>query len=143
VTAINYFHFPAEARAAVSAHMDDLAWMIPPWCRRIDVSWVADTGKQSAAVTVNYEYRFAEMEVCPLWLSQTEDVRRGAVIHELIHLHTNQLYNYAERTIKVLACEDEKIKVHLLDELGRHCEGATQDLADVVFARLRVAGGEK
>jgi len=127
--------FPEELERIVHGYLTSLEWMIPRWCEHVNVVWVDDGSDSSASIAVHFEYRFAELEIHPTFMSCTEDERRDTCIHEFIHLHVNPLYNFADRTFKVLI-EDAKLQAHSLEELRRYCEGVTQDLTHVVFERL-------
>jgi hypothetical protein len=90
----------------------------------------------SLSTQVVFEYRFAELVVRPLWLEQRDEIKRDNCIHELVHLHVNPMFDYANNTIGVLLSDDEKGKVLSQEALRRFCEGATQDLTDTIFKRL-------
>ena len=129
---------PKEVRETISKYLAPYEWMIPRWCERVNVEWEAEDGESALSIMVSFEYRFADMTVYPAWLECDEDVRHDTCIHELIHLHVNPLFNYADRTITLLTDEDDLLRGHAHEELRRYCEGVTQDLARTIFERLHV-----
>lgn len=135
-----YKTVPDEVRAAAESHLLPLEWALPDWCRTVNVGWRAEGGEDEAGqllcVTTSFEYRNADLTVGPLFLSATEEMRADACLHEIIHLHVGPLFNYADRTIKVLTAEDAKQQTILLEEARRYNEGVTQDLTNTIFRRL-------
>lgn len=131
---------PPEIRTAVNNYFVPLEWMVPAWCQRVAVSWDRDSADGcSAHITVHFEYRAAELTLTSLFLEIDEPMRRDTALHELIHLHVNPLFNYADRTIGALLKDDEGQKERALEELRRYIEGVTQDLTDTVFGRIYAA----
>lgn len=135
------FHYapsiPAHLLGVVKMYFDPLAWMIPAWCQKVTVSWCSE-GFEDAAVTtqVQFEYRWASIVLYPCWLDSDDTTQKDNCIHEMLHLHLNPLYDYANNTLAVLLNEDETFRVHSQEALRKLVEGAVQDLTATIFRRI-------
>jgi hypothetical protein len=70
------------------------------------------------------------------WLDVPEKIQRDNAIHEVIHIHVNPMFDYANNTLAMLLKDDETFSVHAQAALERLCEGAVQDLADTLQEKL-------
>lgn len=137
-----YHGFPDEVRTSAEAHLSACEWMLPKWCERVNVIWDIsddedDLGEgASLATQVAFEYRRAELTFKPQWLEFKDETRREHIIHELIHLHVNPLFNFAYNTFGVLLRTQQEYEVLLQEQLRRYCEGAVQDLTYAIISQL-------
>jgi hypothetical protein len=85
-----------------------------------------------------YEYRKAELTFYPLFLGETEDQRKEHVIHDMLHIFTSVMTDYAYTTIDRLVPEEEapKFREALLEELRQRNESCVQDLAHCLNLHL-------
>lgn len=130
---------PAEARDALRPYLDAYAWLVPAWCHRVYVYWLASDGEDGdtdAEVNPMFDYRYAKLTFYANWLAGPPE-RRGAVVaHELLHIVTNPLMRYIRRVAKDAFEEDEpKLFAHVEEGLRERCEGVIEDLAQMIDAR--------
>lgn len=113
-------------------------WLIPSWCQKVRVGWIAQEDEDDAALSieVHYAYRWARINVFPCFHLQTD--KREMVIHEILHAFASVLANYARDAIKLLVPEDEapKFRQSLLDELTNRHEALVQDLTYCIVRKL-------
>lgn len=81
-----------EVRAAIEPHLSRWAFLIPAWCHEVNVVWNDDDTDGALSVRVHYEYRRADLNVLPNFLS-CPDRRERNVIHELLHIITEPMAN--------------------------------------------------
>jgi hypothetical protein len=130
-------NMPAEVLALAERHFKPIAWLIPKWCRRVTVVWSSQPEDEaSLTCEVRFEYRWARICIYPEWLDVPEKIQRDNAIHEVIHIHVNPMFDYANNTLAMLLKDDETFSVHAQAALERLCEGAVQDLADTLQEKL-------
>jgi len=133
-------NMPDEMKAEVSKVLDPMLFLIPGWLQRLRIEWCCDAndedfqGGASMWVSVSYEYRLATLVVTPLLLEDDAKGRQCQVIHELLHVSTCILADYARDEIQRLLPEDDDPKYHgaIMAELTSRHEAMTQDLAATV-----------
>jgi hypothetical protein len=132
---------PAEVRETVHAAFLECSWLVPGWCQRVYVSWDGNGHSEAAlSINVDYECRWAWVDVYPAWLNSGPQIRRENVIHELLHISLNVLWDYARETIETLL-KEEAPRFHTVadKELRTRLESATQDLAFLIDRKLTAA----
>lgn len=140
-----YEDVPEFVKPELSRFLDRLNYLVPDWCSHVWVFWSAnDSGNDStvASITAYYDYRWARMTVYASWLDQTEDFKREALIHELMHLFIAPLGDYARDTLKLLIPEDEaqKFSKATCEQIRERVESVTQDLTRLVLNGHSVRG---
>lgn len=140
-----YAETPAVVLPELQRFLDPLNHLVPDWCSHVWVAWSSgDTGNAStvADMTAHYDYRWARMNVYASWLEQTEEFKREALIHELMHLFVAPLSGYARDTLKLLCPENEaeKFSKSIAEQIRERCESATQDLTRFVLNGESVRG---
>jgi hypothetical protein len=140
-----YDEVPPLIRVELERVFTDLAHLIPDWCSHVWIAWSAnDSGNDStvADVTAYYDYRWARVNVYASWLDQTEDFKREALIHELMHLFVAPLADYAREIVKLLipANEAEKFNKATREQIRERGESVTQDLTRLILNGHSVRG---
>jgi hypothetical protein len=120
--------------------LDPLNHLVPDWCSHVWVSWRAndsDNDSTVADITAFYDYRWARMTVYASWLDQTEEFKREGLTHELMHLFTAPLADYARDMIKVLIPDNEaeKFSKATLEQIRERGESVTQDLTRLILGQ--------
>lgn len=133
-----YDETPAVVRPELERFLSELNHLVPDWCSHVWVAWCAgDTSNAStvADITAHYDYRWARMNVYASWLDQTEEFKREALIHELMHLFVAPLADYARDTIKLLVPENEaeKFSKATAEQIRERGESVTQDLTRLIL----------
>jgi hypothetical protein len=124
-----------EVRAAVEPHLMKWAFLIPAWCHEVNVTWRDDDPAGALNIVVHYEYRRADINVLPNFLSCPERRERN-VVHELLHIITEPMRNTA-RDLRDVVAKGHPDVLGWADEMIRHSdESITCDLAALVLERL-------
>lgn len=128
---------PSEVKAALAPHLEALTFLVPGWCECVNVLWSEKAEDECSMQTrVYFDYRFAEVFVTPLWLSCREDIRASSVLHELLHLHLNPLFDYVSGTLDAALEGQDRFRAHAKEGLRAYSEGAIEDLAIALKGRL-------
>lgn len=106
-------------------------FLIPSWCNVVRVLWCPKMDKFYATMDAEISYRRATLSVSPSLMDHDDAARQKTIRHELIHISTVPLVEFAERAIKTLTAGDDKrdIRKALNRELKHYHEGMTEDLA--------------
>lgn len=129
-------NIPPEVLTAIRPHIERWAWLIPAWMQSITIKYANDEDDGTAIATiVNPEYRWGVMTFYPAWLEEDREVREVDVIHDLLHLSTNPIFDHACNAIKALIGEGEKAEAFFAIEENRlrelH-EAMVQDIAHAI-----------
>jgi hypothetical protein len=140
-----YKDTPEFIKPEISRFLNALNPLVPDWCSHVWVSWRAnDSDNEStvADITAFYDYRWARLTIYASWLEQTEEFKREALTHELMHLFIAPLSDYARDTIKLLIPPDEaeKFSKAMVEQIRERCESVTQDLTRLVLDGHSVRG---
>lgn len=140
-----YDETPALVLPELQRYLNDLNHLVPDWCSHVWVAWCAGDSSNASTVadmTVHYDYRWARMNVYASWLDQTEEFKREALVHELMHLFVAPLSDYARDTLKLLCPENEaeKFSKSIIEQLRERCESVTQDLTRLMLDGQSVRG---
>lgn len=136
---------PALIRPELTRFLDTLQYLVPDWCSHVWVAWSAnDTNNSSTVADISafYDYRWAKMTVYASWLDQSEDFKREALTHELMHLFVAPLGDYARDMIRTLIPENEaeKFSKATNEQIRERVESVTQDLTRLVLNGHSVRG---
>jgi hypothetical protein len=128
---------PNEVVGAIASHLERWAFLVPAWCREVNIVWndrEADTGALSVAVY--YEYRNADIEVLPNFLTNSEG-RERHVVHELIHLSLSPLTTTAEAMRDALVKKVPDVEDWATEMIRQGEESVTCDLAALMLDRFQ------
>lgn len=124
-----------KAKAQLEDILADFNWIIPDWLNVLSITVQPDGDEGArASISVDYTYRFATMVVHSFWFHMEERARRETLLHELIHLHTNPMFDYALNVVERLA-SDEASSELLRDEITAKLEIATVDLTTAILKK--------
>jgi hypothetical protein len=127
--------FPAEVRPVVEAIILRYDYLLPSWCHHVVVFWKADERDGDIAwCSSKYEYKFASITICPLWLDGDAEERERAIEHELNHIPTMPLADWIRGAITRLVpkeCKPE-LQAELLESLRIWNESVTSELVDIM-----------
>lgn len=122
--------FPVLIQPKVAEILENFRWLLPAWLQILTIHFDGDN-QNTAFITVNKDYRFANLTICGNWVGETEFCQNDTIIHEFLHLHFSPVKNYALDTLDILS-EDETVKRLIKNELISRNEAATQDLAWII-----------
>jgi hypothetical protein len=123
--------WPEEVLPVVRAAMQEAAFLIPAWCHDVVVTWHSAVGDRGADIEADVSYRRARLRICPQFIDQTAEERVSELRHELIHISTSPIVDYAMSAIRRLVPRDERedaLFKTLRDGLKERHEGCVQDL---------------
>lgn len=140
-----YNETPALILPELHRFLSELNHLVPDWCSHVWVAWCAgdtDNASTVADITAHYDYRWARMNVYASWLDQTEEFKREALVHELMHLFVAPLADYARDTFKLLIPENEaeKFSKATREQIRERGESVTQDLTRLILNGHSVRG---
>lgn len=128
--AINYDRkVPEELRQALDPLLARWAALIPTWCHDLRICY-DDTGNEAAAMGTHAKphYRFAQIFVYPIWLTAEPVLREEYLVHELLHLSTWQMSEFARELLDGFVPQESVVLAHLEEEAAKYREAAVQDL---------------
>lgn len=121
---------PPEVIQALEDAMSQWKSILPGWCREIVVKWFDSADDCALSITVSYEYRRAELNVYPNFISHPHR-RSQAVLHEFIHVLLEPFSNYVTDVKNELLKEKPELK-EWVEETQRYAEEST--VCDMVLA---------
>jgi hypothetical protein len=124
-----------EVRAAIEPHLLKWEFLIPAWCHEVNVTWKDDDLNGALNIVVHYEYRRADVTICPNFMSIPHRRERN-VVHELLHIVTHPIVNTA-RDIRDRIDKTNPSLADWANEMIRHSdESVACDLTAVLMGRL-------
>jgi hypothetical protein len=129
----------AENKQVVEHYLESVKWIIPSWVQTLRLAVESsDNAELLATCTVHEKYREAAMTVRPLWFTVSEKDKITTLIHELLHIHLNPLYDFSRNAIKRYSKDEhEEQREIIFDEMDCYLERSTEDLTNVIFAQLQ------
>lgn len=121
--------WPEHELAAFRPLIDSCEYLVPSWCNRVRVLWCPKMNKAYATMNSELKYRRATLNISPCLSDLGDEERQKIIRHEIIHISTIPLVEFAEKTIKNLAGDRDDIRKVLNRELEQYHEGMTEDLA--------------
>lgn len=129
-----------ENRKEIEKYLNEFIWLIPSWLHKLTVFVnTNDEIGHLAGMRTRFQYREADLDICPEWFVRNREEKRDAVLHEFCHLHNYQIFDFADRLIQEFVT-DEKASAMLSDEMTRYLEGGTQDLTRAILNKFNVKG---
>lgn len=126
---------PPEYRTAVEKALVKRLHLVPSWCHILTFGYNAtppeDMDECLAAVSVNFEYRQAAIEVYPAFLEEPTANRERAIAHEIIHIALQPMVDLT-RSIIERATADDALRLYFNDEVTARLEGSVVDLTRAV-----------
>jgi len=131
--------WPTEVLPVVRGVLAEMAWLIPDWCREVFISWHPALSDCVADMTVEFGYRRAFLRIAPSFLDNPADERVHCLRHELLHISTSPMSDYALNAFRRLLPEGEKDVMFetLKDGLTECHEGCVQDLAHCLSVKQK------
>jgi hypothetical protein len=123
-------NFPDLARDRAADVLQAWQWLLPVWLQRLFVNYHADHNEASAYITVDKDYRFANIWVCGHWLTNTPEEQSKDLLHEIIHLYNVPQMDFANYLIEEAYKGDgqEALLKLAKKELTAKNEASTADL---------------
>lgn len=113
--------------------------LIPGWVNEVRIYWDApgdriDGGEASASayMTASYCYRYANITICPPFLSEEKADRENRLRHELSHIVSYPLMSYVKQVVETLSSEDDAVTQIVRMELSEKVESMTEDLTNII-----------
>lgn len=133
---LSWGYLPPEVRQAVRPLVIRHLWLLPDWCRRLQVRYEQTMNHEgdegpAAHFSALSEYRFGELVLHGGFLDENPRERELTVIHELLHCPTAPLASEHEQAIERLfeGSRAPKYEATLQENWRRVYEGCVQDLA--------------
>lgn len=131
---------PGEVAAAVKPLVDKWAWLTPPWCQRLQISWDGagcDDGRIMDC-SISYRYRRVKIIFYGGFLDVPPEEREQCFVHELLHGFVGVLAEFAEELVDRLIPETEapKFRETCRMELDARHEAVVQDLAFRIYRQF-------
>jgi hypothetical protein len=123
----------------ISQYLTKWEWMIPSWVQNVHCNlWDAEVDGERIAIKVNYDYRAICLDFSSGWLQEEDAAQESQVVHEIVHMYTAILADFARDRINTLCptSEAEKFNAVLQEELRIRHESVTCDLTDVIWRKL-------
>lgn len=131
-------HIEPHVRNEIDERLRPWLWLLPLWVQSLHISFYSDNGSGAAAeITVHEEYRTLELTIRAAWLGEPSHAKDECLVHELIHVYTNQLFYQAHRSIIATTENNPELRSFALEELRRRNEAATQDLAKTIYDKFK------
>lgn len=124
-----------EVRAAIEPHLLKWAFLIPSWCHEVNVTWRDDHTNGALNIVVHYEYRRADLTICPNFMSIPLR-RERCVVHELLHIITQPIVNTANDIRDVLEKDSPRLAEWATEMIRHSDESVTCDLTAILCAQL-------
>jgi hypothetical protein len=126
---------PMEVRIAVEEHLTKWAHVVPAWCLELNVIWDDDNTSAAASMTVHYEYRRSDLKIFPNFLT-CADLRERNILHELLHIVTEPMYNTMKDLKGVVADKHPEMKAWAEENMRMAVEMVTCDLTAALLHQL-------
>lgn len=132
---------PPEIQAALGPLIERFRCLLPDWLHHLNVAFYTSPPKDSeralAQTTSEPEYRVAYLDIFPGFMMYHDDKRVENLVHELIHVTVNPLYNtmlgFIEELFKLESLKDNAaLKAVMLNGLRCVNESVTTDLQKIV-----------
>lgn len=126
-------------QSEIERHLHPFLWLVPGWVDDLHLfTYGTDDSTSIASTTVKEQYRWVDLTLHPRWFTESNHCKQNSIIHELIHIHTNPLYDFSRNAIKRYAGDsDEGQRQIVFDEMEAYLERSTCDLASVIMARMQ------
>ncbi|MEO7367531.1 MAG: hypothetical protein ABIZ36_06215 [Gemmatimonadaceae bacterium] len=124
-----------EVRFAIEPHIRKWAFLVPAWCEEVNVTWQDDDTDGALNVEVFYEYRRADLNVLPNFLTG-ERCRERNVVHELLHIITAPLANTCQAMREAVKKHAPDIEDWATEIIRQSDEAVTCDLTNLVMNSL-------
>ena len=125
-----------DVRTIVEIALTPYLHLLPGWCLSLYVRFESGEANDSAGVRVSYEYRHAVLYVRPGWLEESPEDRAKALIHEIVHLHTQPMrLVFHDLCSKMI--DDQGAKDFAWERFKEAWEGSVEDLAWAFYTILK------
>lgn len=130
---VRWGYLPNEVREALRPLLHQYLWLVPGWCRLLQVRYQqGHEGGEAvqAQMSVSEEYRWAELVLFAGWIDSCPTERRSTIIHELLHIPTGPAATIHLNTVDRLFEDGDapKFRETLKEEWRRAYEASVQDL---------------
>jgi hypothetical protein len=134
-------NIPVSLRPEIEKLFQPFEWLVPAWCERVNIHWDSKGADEDCAqTTTHFAYRWASISLFPMFWDQSEEKKRQSVVHELLHISTAPVADYARNAFESLVKADApKFHEHLQSELGDRYEGMVQDLMRIILSKTERA----
>jgi len=131
-------HIEPHVQEEIDSRLIPWLWLLPSWVQSLHIRFYSDNGEGTVAeITVHEEYRSLDLNIYASWLGEPSQSKVECLVHELVHVYTNQLYYQARRSIIATTANNPEMQEFALEELRRRNEAATQDLAKTIYDQFR------
>lgn len=112
----------------------ECAWLVPVWLEEIRVNFDGDD-EGTLRISVEEAYRTAYLYVCNGWAKVPDEERPRYVLHELLHVHTWQVFDLFHDLLSATTKDDEPLNKWASDQMRRAIERCTNDLERAIWNR--------
>jgi hypothetical protein len=133
---------PADIKADAKPLLTKYRFMLPAWLNTLAVIGWQNEGHAdevpyyTAEVSVKWEYRQATLLFYPKWRQAKAQYKDATIAHELTHLLLAPLDAWVGNIIDNAI--DEDFAEFLREDYRKMCEGATEDISQIIHAREKL-----
>lgn len=124
---------PAEARSAIEPYLSKWLGLVPTWCHELVISWKDDDTDGALSVVPLYDYRRAEIDVLPNFLTSPEECREQDSVHELMHVPLAPLMAVVEGLRDALVKQAPEMETWANEMIRQGEEATVCDLTQLVM----------
>lgn len=133
---------PKEMLPVLQEKFEKYSYLVPGWVQEVRVFWQPSVQRDeiiSGQTSASFPYRWAQIEICAAFLSETDSDRDDTIVHELTHILLWPLSNFYDNVFGYFDDVPEKVKYFMKSQLTERVESAT---VDVTTAILKVTKGD-
>lgn len=121
---------PAEVRTAIAPHLATHLHRIPGWVHELRVGYDPNNTEAAAWNRTLPEYRWARINVCGNFLSESLVDRDEIILHEIVHIPVQAIVNAAEQLLKLVEAHTPSAGVvdYAREQLRTAMEGTVSDV---------------
>jgi len=128
--------FPSEQAVEIDSIISKWLGILPSWLKELRITQAGSSeGDTVLTVVVRYRYRRAVIYVRPEWHQWGACDRKRYIIHELVHIATDELVSFSENTLGKLLSDDDPAHKALMEVHAEKVEAMTEDLK---YAFMRI-----
>lgn len=122
-------------KSEIEKYLNQFAFLIPNWLAALTIEVEpSENGNLVASAQVQEQYRSATLTFRPLFFTRPEETKSETVVHELFHIHTNPLFDFAKNAMRKFSSgENEKAMEIVFDEMECYLERQTEDLTFAIL----------
>lgn len=125
-------------KVEIEKYLKPFQWLIPGWLQILNIHIEPSENENLiASMCVQERYREANLTIRPLFFTKDDLTKKDAIVHELIHIHTNPIHDFSKNAMrKFSGSEIDSTMAVVFDEMECYLERQTQDLAFAILNKF-------